>query len=69
MGRKSMGIGSAPEYQIDMEVAYSEEGLRKREDGWMITDVYENAVGGWRYDLEHLDGIRSALEIHEDELE
>ncbi len=64
-----MGIGSAPEYQIDMEVAYSEEGLRKREDGWMITDVYENAVGGWRYDLEHLDGIRSALEIHEDELE
>lgn len=57
-----IGLGSAPLYQPDDEVLYHNE------EGWIVEDINEDAVGGWQYELSHEDG-RHVTDIYEGELE
>lgn len=65
MSRRSMGLGSAPLYQPGDEVLY------KGEEDWIVDDVDEDAVGGWKYDLTRFtdDGPDHASGVYEGELE
>lgn len=67
MSRRSMGLGSAPLYQPGDEVLY------KGEEDWIVDDVDEDAVGGWKYDLIRFDeasrGTLHAFSVYEGELE
>jgi hypothetical protein len=60
-----MGLGSAPLYQPGDEVLY------KGEEDWIVDDVDEDAVGGWKYDLVRFDdsGPINAFGVYEGELE
>ncbi len=66
MSRRSMGLGSAPLYQPGDEVLY------KGEEDWIVDDVDEDAVGGWKYDLvrfgETTESVH-AFSVYEGELE
>lgn len=65
MSRRSMGLGSAPLYQPGDEVLY------KGEEDWIVDDVDEDAVGGWKYDLVRFVDNEShhASGVYEGELE
>ncbi len=66
MSRRSMGLGSAPLYQPGDEVLY------KGEEDWIVDDVDEDAVGGWKYDLVRFDDVNGSLHasgVYEGELE
>ena len=68
MSRRRMGLGSAPLYQPGDEVLY------KGEEDWIVDDVDEDAVGGWKYDLvrftdESCSGSLHAFGVYEGELE